>query len=243
MANNRSRKQPSSARSVKQELRKHANEAKAQFFPRFFKTGKGEYGEGDKFLGVVVPDQRKIARRFKDISQKEIDKLLDDPYHECRLTGLLILVSQFENAKSVAERESIVGYYLSRVDAVNNWDLVDATAHKILGCWLYDQGETELLYELAETDHLWQQRIAVVATYWFIKNGELNETIRLSKKLLNHPHDIIHKAVGWMLREVGKQDETVLLRFLNRHHKQMPRTMLRYAIEKLEPKQRQKFLK
>lgn len=219
-----------------------ANPEKAAFFPRFFKAGPGEYAEGDKFIGVIVPNQRKVAKQFRDLPQTEIDKLLNDPVHECRLTGLLILVGQFERSKDQAQRKSIMQYYLSRTDAVNNWDLVDSSAHKILGKWLVDRKDRRVLDRLAKSKNMWEQRIAMVATYTLIKNGELDDTLRLAEKLLSHKHDLIHKAVGWMLREAGKQDDKVLLAFLDQHAHRMPRTMLRYSIEKLSDARRKKYL-
>ena len=230
------------AAAVRRQLKTMVNPEKAAFFPRFFKAGPGEYAEGDKFMGVIVPDQRKVAKQFRDLPQTEIDKLLNDPIHECRLTGLLILVGQFERSKDQAQRKSIMQYYLSRTDAVNNWDLVDSSAHKILGKWLVDRKDRRVLDRLAKSKNMWEQRIAMVATYTLIKNGELDDTLRLAEKLLSHKHDLIHKAVGWMLREAGKQDDKVLLAFLDQHAHRMPRTMLRYSIEKLSDARRKKYL-
>lgn len=227
------------AAKVKAALREKINPEKAEFLPRFFKTGPGEYGEGDKFLGVVVPDQRKVAREFKDLPLLQIEKLLDDPIHECRLTGLLILVDQFKKAKDNAVRNSLCDFYLSKLDRVNNWDLVDSSSRDILGAWLHDKKDRRVLDKLAKSDDLWRQRVAMVSTYWFIKRGDFDDTLRLAEKFLTHQHDLMHKAVGWMLREVGNMDEAVLTGFLDRHATKMPRTMLRYAIEKLpEPKRK-----
>ena len=219
------------AAAVKRELRQHINEEKAAFFPRFFKSGKGDYGEGDKFLGVVVPDQRRVANAFRDLPMAEITKLLNDPFHECRLTGVLILVSQYERADD-SDREPLVDFYLASLDQVNNWDLVDSSAHKILGDWLIDRPR-KVLSTLADSGHLWRQRVAVIACLTLIKNGEFKEIKRLARLFLTHEHDLMHKAVGWMLREMGKQDEGELIQFLDRYARRMPRTMLRYAIEKL----------
>ena len=232
-----------SAAAVRRGLKQKINHEKAAFFPRFFKAGPGEYAEGDRFLGVIVPDQRKIAKQFRDLPRQEINKLLDDPFHECRLTGLLILVGQYEKSRDASDRKEIVDYYLSRTDAVNNWDLVDSSAHKILGDWLIGRKDRRILDRLANSRDLWEQRIAMVATYTLIKHGELDDTLRLSEKLLHHPHDLIHKAVGWMLREAGKVDEMVLESFLDKHAAEMPRTMLRYAIEKLPEATRKSWLK
>ena len=161
------------AAAVRRQLKTMANPEKAAFFPRFFKAGPGEYAEGDKFIGVIVPNQRKVAKQFRDLPQTEIDKLLNDPVHECRLTGLLILVGQFERSKDQAQRKSIMQYYLSRTDAVNNWDLVDSSAHKILGKWLVDRKDRRVLDRLAKSKNMWEQRIAMVATYTLIKNLSL----------------------------------------------------------------------
>lgn len=230
------------AAAVRRELKTRINPEKAAFYPRFFKAGPGEYAEGDKFLGVVVPDQRKVARQFRNLPRSQVDKLLDDPYHECRLTGLLILVHQFEQADDETLRKEILDYYLNRTDAVNNWDLVDASAHKILGNWLTDQTNRKILDRLSRSRNLWEQRIAVIATLPLIKQGEFDDTLRLCERLMDHPHDLIHKATGWMLREAGKENPKVLDAFLNQHAANMPRTMLRYAIEKMPESKRKKYL-
>ncbi|MGI9515580.1 MAG: DNA alkylation repair protein [Pirellulaceae bacterium] len=230
------------AAAVRRELKTRINPEKAAFYPRFFKAGPGEYAEGDKFLGVVVPDQRKVARQFPDLPRNQVDKLLDDPYHECRLTGLLILVHQFERTESEAARKEIVDYYLSRTDAINNWDLVDASAHKILGVYLSDKANRKILDRLSRSRDLWEQRIAVIATLPLIKQGEFDDTLRLCERLIDHPHDLIHKATGWMLREVGKENNKVLDAFLDQYAAEMPRTMLRYSIEKMPESKRKKYL-
>lgn len=228
---------------VRQALTEKANPEKAAFFPRFFKCGPGEYGEGDQFLGVTVPEQRKVARRFKNLPLSSLEELLDDPYHECRLTALFILVHQYQGAKKDPERRRhLCEFYLSKLDRVNNWDLVDSSAHKILGPQLEPQSDRALLYELADSGHLWRQRVAVIATLHFIRNHDFEDVLRLSEHFLDHPHDLIHKACGWMLREAGKKDPEVLRGFLALHHKRMPRTALRYAIEKLEPDERKKWM-
>ncbi len=231
----------SAAAEVKAELRKVADPEKAAFYPRFFKAGPGEYGEGDRFLGVSVPKQRKIARRFRELARDQLQILLADRFHECRLTALLILVEQFRRAGPDA-RDEIVRVYLDHLERVNNWDLVDSSAPQILGAWLEDRDRSPL-YELAQSGHLWRQRIAIVSCLHFIKRGELEDALAISDLLLDHPHDLIHKAVGWMLREVGKQDLGVLEGFLRPRYRRMPRTMLRYAIEKLEERRRRAYLK
>ena len=225
---------------VVKELKKNINPEKAAFFPRFFKTGPGEYGEGDKFLGVVVPTQRKIAKKFRELPEKEIVKLLDDKHHECRLTALLIMVEQFERGDE-EKKQAIVDLYLDKVDRVNNWDLVDSSAHKILGPHLANRSR-KLLTEFSNSNHLWKQRIAMMTTLHFIKQKDFVDTIRIAKKYLKHEHDLIHKVSGWMLREMGKVDRVALLDFLDKHASKMPRTMLRYALEKLPKTTRKKYM-
>ena len=221
-------------------LKENADPEKAAFYPRFFKTGQGEYGEGDRFLGVTVPHQRRVARKFRELPLKEIAKLLDDRRHECRLTGLLILVEQYERGDDTA-RAKVAQFYLDKLDRVNNWDLVDLSAHKILGPHL-EHSNRKLLDELAATDHLWRQRVAIISTFHYIRQDDFRDTKRIAQSLINHEHDLIHKAVGWMLREMGKRDRGELERFLQRRYKKMPRTMLRYAIEKFPERQRKKYL-
>lgn len=231
-------------KDVEAALRKHANAEKAAFFPRFFKSGPGEYGEGDKFLGVVVPDQRKIARQFKQLPRAEIAKLLRSPWHECRLTALFILVKQYEQKSNTeAERKEVVDFYLEQLDQVNNWDLVDSSAHKILGAWLVDNpSKRGVLKKLRRSPDIWRKRVSVIATLPLIKSGSLEEILLAAEELLDHPHDLIHKAVGWMLREMGKVDSAALRGFLDQYASEMPRTMLRYAIEKLDPAERKAWL-
>lgn len=242
MSSSRSPSPRQSAQQVEKSLRQCRNPEKAAFFPRFFRTGPGEYGAGDQFIGVVVPDQRAIARRFKQLPLEEIRTLLQSPYHECRLTALLVLVSQYEKAKSDGQRKTVYDFYVRNVDRVTNWDLVDGSCHKIMGPYLFDRSRKPL-FQFAKADHLWKNRIAIVTTYYFIKRNDLDATIELAILLLDHPHDLIHKAVGWMLRELGKQDEAVLLSFLEQHCDQMPRTMLRYSIEKFPKHRRAQILK
>jgi len=230
------------AQEIKNDLRKVSIPGKAKELMRFFKTGPGDYGEGDIFIGVTVPEQRKIARRYyKTISFEELEKLLQDPYHECRLTALLTLRLLYEKEKSADRQDELVQLYLRNLDFVNNWDLVDSSAPYILGPHLYGR-KTALLDELVQSGDLWRQRVAVLATYYFIRQGSFDQTLRLAEQLLEHPHDLIHKAIGWMLREVGNRDLECELEFLKKHHSMMPRNMLRYAIEKVEPSLRQKIL-
>ena len=228
------------AAKVKKRLKEFINPEKADFFPRFFKTGIGEYGEGDKFLGVTVPHQRQVAKEFKELANSEIRKLLYDAIHECRLTSILILVHQFEKGDE-ERRQEIYDFYLENIQQVNNWDIVDSSAHKIAGAFLENR-QRKKIYQLARSNHLWSQRVAIVATYWFIKKDDFAETLAVAEILLNHEHDLIHKAVGWMLREMGKRDEKILMEFLKTRYSQMPRTMLRYSIEKFPKAQRDKYL-
>jgi len=233
----------STATSVKNALKQHASPEKAEFFPRFFKSGKGEYGEGDKFLGVIVPRQREVAKTFRDLPFAQTKRLLQDSIHECRLTALLILVNQFERSKDEDRRGEIVEFYLANLDYVNNWDLVDSSAHKILGAWLLDREDDRyILDELAESEHLWRERVSVIACFAFIRRNDFDWILRLAEWFLDHEHDLIHKAVGWMLREMGKREEAVLHAFLTEHYQAMPRTMLRYAIEKLPEPVRRAYL-
>ena len=229
-----------SAAAVRDELRAVADPEKAAFYPRFFRTAPGEYGEGDRFLGVTVPKQRRIAKRCRALPLRSVQALLRDPYHECRLTALFIMVERFARTTG-AERDAVVRLYLDNLDYVNNWDLVDASAHKILGAHLAD-GDRRLLYELASSGHLWRQRIAIIATHDYIQAGDFDDTLALADHLIDHPHDLIHKAVGWMVREVGNQDQAVMERFLRTRYRSMPRTMLRYAIEKLPEDRRKAYL-
>lgn len=228
---------------IKQELNKYIDSEKACYLPRFFQAFKGGYGEGDCFIGVVVPHQRKVAKKYyKAIDMKDIEKLLNEPVHEYRLTALFMLVYKFEKTKDERDREVIVDTYLTNIKAVNNWDLVDLSAPNILGAFLFDKDKS-ILYDMAETPDLWKQRIAILSTFYFIRQGKFDDTLKIAKILLHHEHDLIHKAVGWMLREIGNRDFDVEYEFLKDNYKSMPRTMLRYAIEKFEPDLRQKFLK
>lgn len=229
------------AANVQKTLQEYSLPEKSAFFPRFFKTGPGEYGEGDRFYGVTVPDQRKIASRFKDLPLQEVARLLTHEVHECRLTALFILVLQYEKSRDPAQKQAVINTYLEHIAYVNNWDLVDSSAYKLLGAWLLDK-DRQLLYDFAQSGHLWKQRIAIISTLAFIRNRDFADTLAISELLLRHPHDLIHKAVGWMLREVGNRDLATAEQFLEKHHKNMPRTMLRYAIEKMEKEQRRRYM-
>lgn len=225
---------------VKKELSRLGSTKKAKTSHWFFKTGKGQYGEGDIFLGVTVPEQRTIAKKYKDISLEDIQKLLDDGVHECRLTSLLILVSRYEKAEE-KEKNIIFKFYLKNSKKVNSWDLVDASAPYITGDYLLNKNK-DILYKYAVSKNLWQRRIAIVSTFAFIRNGNFEDTLNISKILFNDKEDLIHKATGWMLREVGKISEKTLEKFLSKNVKVMPRTTLRYAIERFPESQRKYYL-
>ncbi len=227
--------------NIKSALRRKITPGKAAILSRFFKTGPDQYGAGDKFLGIVVPDQRQVARMFYQVATlKEIESLLRSPWHEERLTALLILVAQFKRAPESA-RERIYKLYLKNTKYINNWDLVDLTAPNIVGEWLM-QRDRKILYRLAKSKLLWNRRIAILATFTFIRAGQFTDTIKIAEILMTDKHDLIHKAVGWMLREMGKRDVVPLEVFLDKHVSHMPRTMLRYAIEKLPEHQRKYYL-
>lgn len=234
-----------SAAEVQKSLRKYSNREKAEFFPRFFKSDPENREEGDLFLGVVVPDQRKVAKAFRDLPLEEIEKLLGETTHEFRLTALIILVNQFTKSRNDSEREQLKDFYLAHLDAVNYWDLVDASAHKILGEWIFDLPRAErraILEPLAESADWWRQRVAVIACFPLIRRSEFSEILWLAEKFVEHPHDLIQKAVGWMLREAGKRDVDMLRVFLQEHADVMPRVMLRYAIEKMDRQERTRWL-
>ncbi len=217
---------------------------KAVSFRKFFKTGKGEYGEGDLFLGVTVPDQRLVAKEYyPKISLPELGRLLASSYHEHRLTALLILVLKFEKTKDQQLQADIIDFYLSHLPCINNWDLVDTSCYKILGRYAFENERADLLRNLSGSEVMWHRRIAVVGTLYHIRNNSFELTQELVTRNLSHPHDLMHKANGWMLREMGQKNKEELIRYLNRYYKEMPRTCLRYAIEKLDEPLRQDYLK
>lgn len=227
---------------IRDELKSLGTPERATVSLRYFKTGKGEYGEGDKFYGVTVPHQRQVARQYwKTAGHADIERLLDSSWHEERLTGLFILVHQFNAAFKKGGGKEWVDLYLARTSRVNNWDLVDSSAHLILGRWLEDK-DRKILYKFAGSKLLWENRIAIIATMHFIRNDDFNDTIAICKLLLKHPHDLIHKATGWMLREIWQRDPATTKDFLDQHAHEIPRTMLRYAIEKMDPGDRKFYL-
>ena len=221
-------------------LRAAARPGDAEFLQRFFKTGPGEYGEGDVFIGVRVPAIRKLAAQGGALELAQVLPLLQSQYHEERLLALVMLVRRFERG-AAEERQQLFHLYLREVRWINNWDLVDVSAPNIVGAWLLDKPR-DPLRTLARSPGLWERRIAVVATFAFIRKRQYEDTLQLSEHLLGDRHDLIHKACGWMLREVGKRDLSALTNFLDRHAARMPRTMLRYAIERLPPAQKQAYL-
>jgi 3-methyladenine DNA glycosylase AlkD len=230
---------------VQAELARLADPVKATGLSRFFKTGPGEYAEGDRFRGLVVPQTRAIVRWAEALPLGEVEVLVDSPWHEDRLAGLLIAVRQFQRAQDTGHRRAVYDFYLraARAGRINNWDLVDVTAEHVVGGWLHghaNRGAT--LGRLADSAMLWERRIAVLATLYFIRRGEHADTLRLAARLRDDPHDLMHKAVGWMLREVGKRDRRQLDAFLAEHAARMPRTMLRYAIEKHTPDERRHWM-
>ncbi len=226
---------------LKKDVKKLATSERAESNQWFFKTGKGQYGEGDKFIGLTVPDSRKIAKKYYSLSFDEIKNLLYSEVHEERLIALLLLVHLYETNENL--REKIYKFYLNHTKQVNNWDLVDLSAPNIIGMWLLDK-DRQVLYKFAKSKNLWQKRIAIVSTFTFIRyKQEFKDTLKISEILMKDSHDLIHKAVGWMLREVGKKNEHVLCKFLDKYYKIMPRTMLRYSIERLSNKQRKFYMK
>jgi len=226
---------------IKRDLAAVSSERDAVFLQRFFKTGKGQYGEGDVFIGVRAPQNRAVAKKhFKEISLADTEKLLQSPVHEHRVCALSILRLKFENS-GVKEQEKIVKIYLKNTRRINNWDLVDLSACYILGPWFYGKN-LDVINKLAASNFLWEERISVLTSYYFIRQKDYALTLKLCKKFLTHKHDLMHKATGWMLREAGKRDLKPLLKFLDENAAKMPRTMLRYSVEKLPPPLRKKYM-
>ena len=223
----------------------HADPSQVAGLARFFKTGPGQYGEGDKFLGIKVPVTREVVKEcWKTVSFDELEECVCSEYHELRLAALLTLVEIFKHArKDQALRQRCVDFYLAHTAFINNWDLVDLSCYPLLGEWLLDATDRTLLYDLARNGKtLWEQRIGMVSTMTFVRHGQLSDTFAIADILLQHPHDLIHKAVGWLLREAGKKDKAALKAYLAPRYRQMPRTMLRYAIEKFPENERQAYL-
>ena len=233
-------KPASSLAAIRAEFRELADPVRAVHSQRFFKTGPGQYGEGDRFLGLTVPVMRSLVLKCRDLDDASALELLDSPWHEERLVGLLLLVEGYSGGNE-SRRENIHRAYLANTRHINNWDLVDATAGEIVGSHL-DAADISLLERLSGSDNIWERRIAIVSTFHFIKQNEFRPTLKIARILVGDSHDLIHKAVGWMLREVGKRDRTALDAFLKRHYRRMPRTMLRYAIERHPERVRKQYL-
>jgi 3-methyladenine DNA glycosylase AlkD len=228
-------------RQIVKRLEELGNSETAAHSQRFFKTGKGEYGEGDKFLGIRVPIIRKCVREYRAISLPDTLMLLENKYHEARLLAVLILVANYKAAKSSDEEDAIYKAYLDHTRYINNWDLVDSSAEHIVGAYLFEKNRKPV-YKLMHSKDLWEQRIGVMSTFHFIKKGDYSDTLAISELLLQDAEDLIHKAVGWMLREIGNRNIKIEEEFLAKHYKTMPRTMLRYAIEKFPEEKRLAYL-
>ena len=222
----------------------NANPAQVPGLMRFFKTGPGQYGEGDKFLGIKVPVTREVVKQcWKEASLAELEECVNSEFHEVRLAGLLALIQKFKHSKDAHAQQKFIDFYLAHTEKINNWDLVDLTCYPLLGEWLLDKDRT-LLYELAKGGKtIWEQRIGIVSTMTFIRKGQLEDTFAIADILLHHPHDLIQKATGWLLRECGKRDKAALETFLLPRYKTMPRTALRYAIEKFPQEERLGYLR
>lgn len=225
---------------IKSDLAQLSDPERAKNSYWFFKTEEGQYGEGDIFLGITVPEQRKVAKKYVSISLDDLQELLNSKIHEHRFTALVILISKYLKAEE-SDKEEIFDFYLKNTENINNWDLVDLSAPRIVGDYLLNK-ERLILYELAKSSSLWERRISILSTFAFIDNNDFEDALNISELLLNDEHDLIHKAVGWALREIGKRDQNVEERFLAKHYSRMPRTMLRYAIEKFDEKKRKKYL-
>jgi 3-methyladenine DNA glycosylase AlkD len=232
---------PQTAASIRRKLRDIADPSRVPTLQRFFRTGKGEYAEGDQFIGVKVPQIRTVCRECRGTTVPEIGRLLMSAVHEDRLAALLLLVDAFERGSEALQRE-IYDFYLANTARINNWDLVDSSAPQIVGGWLRDRSKAPLT-RLAKSSLLWDRRISMIATYDFIRQRQLDETFRIADLLIDDRHDLIHKASGWMLREAGKRDEAALRRYLDDRHTRMPRTMLRYAIERLPERDRLAYMR
>ena len=224
--------------SLKKDLRKHINEERKEFLPKFFRTGKSEYGEGDKFLGVVVPDIAKVANKYSDITKEDIRKLLNSPWHEERFCGWLVVLNNFNKSKN---KDEWYKFTIKNIKQLNNWDLVDKIAPNLIGKYLENKNSKQIL-EWSSNRSLWIRRIAILATWPKIKNNEFNLTLKIAKIYLSDSEDLIHKATGWMLREIGKRNEKVLLSFMNKNHKNMPRITVSYALERINKKKKQQYM-
>ena len=230
-----------SLEEIQKKLQELGNKEKAIKHQSFFKTGPGEYGEGDIFIGVTVPELRKLEKEYKTIPLREVKQLLHSSIHEERLLSLFLLIHRYSKGDE-SEKKRIYELYLKDTKFINNWDLVDSSAGHIVGAFLFGKSKKPL-YDFVKSENLWERRISIISTFYFIKRNQFSDTLKISKVLLSDKEDLIHKAVGWMLREVGKRDISVEENFLKKHYKNMPRTMLRYAIEKFPEPKRQRYLK
>ncbi|QQG47370.1 MAG: DNA alkylation repair protein [Candidatus Woesebacteria bacterium] len=226
---------------IRAEIKGSADPKRAKALMRFFKTGVGQYGEGDKFLGITLPTTRAIVKKYKDLSLPDTQKFLKSKWHEERMIALLILLEKFQKADSKLQK-TIFEIYLNNTKYINNWDLVDVTCRDIVGAYL-DKKDRKILYKLATSKSLWERRISIISTFYYIAQSDFNDTLKISKILLSDKHDLIHKAVGWVLREVGKKDITLLKKFLKENYENIPRTALRYSIERFPDLERKKYLK
>lgn len=229
------------AQALRRQLSDFADKEKAKFLIGFFKTGIGQYAEGDKFLGVMVPKVRAVVKNYSQMTFAELQKLIDSPYNEERLASLLVLVSRFQKADSEKLKTQVFNFYKKNLKRVNNWNLVDASAPYIFGNYLFNR-KRDVLYQLAKSKNLWERRVAILSTFYFIRFDDFVDALKISEILMEDKEDLIHKAVGWMLREVGKRDEKTLKTFLDKHARTMPRTALRYAVERLPLKVRKGFM-
>jgi 3-methyladenine DNA glycosylase AlkD len=228
-------------KNIREDFKKLSNQEHAARLQKYFKTGKGEYGEGDKFLGLRVPVTRKIAKKYRTISLSAASEFLQSPFHEERLFALFIFIDLFQRADE-EDKKKIYDLYLKSTKYINNWDLVDASAGRIVGAYLFTR-DRKAIYDLAKSKNLWERRMAMMATSYFIVQNEFADTLKIAENLLNDKEDLIHRAVGWMLREIGKRDFELEENFLKKHYEEMPRTMLRYAIEKFPEEKRKSYLK
>lgn len=231
------------ASDLQKKIRQLSDPAKAKILQGFFKTGPGQYAEGDLFLGVNVPQTRTICKQFIDLPKSELKVLLESPYHEDRLAAVLILVHHFERADSVKIKKEITNFYLKNKHSINNWDLVDQSAHKIVGAYCFETDQIEMMEKLLNSKHHWSRRIAIVSTLFWIRKNQTKHTFCFAKQLLNDPEDLMHKSTGWMLREAGKRHNSELKKFITQHGHKMPRTMLRYSIENFTQHERSSILK
>ena len=229
---------------IKVKLKALSDPNKIELFKKFIQVVEDGYGYGDEVWGVPVPEQRILAKLYSNhLELTQVESLLREEVHELRSTALLILVEKFKKAKDIESKSKIVNLYLKNTDKINNWDLVDLSADKIIGAYFYEMGKTEILDSMATSSSLWEQRIAVVSTLYYIRKGDFGPTFKICELLIGHPHHLINKALGWVLREIGKRDYDVLYEYLRKYYRFMPRVMLRYAIEKYSPEIREKFLK